>query len=125
MKVDRIVGIGEMTLGDILRYRISKYQKLYDLRVLVEPGSSVEHIADQVQLQLAKSQDFYTTRFVSLNFSILPLSTAKLFFLCAQDPSHSPGMCPRRTRSISSRPSARASDPTAGCTCPSLCPRSA
>lgn len=48
MKVDRIVGMGSMSLAEILQARKDKYESVYDIRILAEKGASVEKIANQV-----------------------------------------------------------------------------
>eukprot|EP00475_Leptophrys_vorax_P009412 TRINITY_DN16262_c0_g3_i1.p1 TRINITY_DN16262_c0_g3~~TRINITY_DN16262_c0_g3_i1.p1 ORF type:complete len:784 (+),score=136.87 TRINITY_DN16262_c0_g3_i1:3086-5437(+) len=62
MKVDRIVGQASKSLSDILQHRTSFYERAYDARVLVESGSPVERIAQQVSDLWNKHEDFISTR---------------------------------------------------------------
>ncbi|CAL1527030.1 unnamed protein product [Lymnaea stagnalis] len=49
MKVDRIVGMGSgASLEDVINFRRNSYEDWYDIRVLVHPDDTQEHVAQRV-----------------------------------------------------------------------------
>lgn len=62
MKVDRIVGMKEITLKQILEYRQSFYEKSYDVKIKVTAEMSAENIANQIIEHIPKSKIYVSTR---------------------------------------------------------------
>lgn len=58
MKVDRIVGQATKSLREILAFRRTVYEKIYDIRVLIPVNESVDNIAKQVLCELEKNEEF-------------------------------------------------------------------
>ena len=60
MKVNRIVGQGEMSMKDVLRYRQEFYKKWYDLRAFVGKNWTVEQQAEEIvkTMENAKKIEF-------------------------------------------------------------------
>ncbi|KAL0491099.1 threonine synthase-like protein [Acrasis kona] len=62
MKVDRIVGQSTQPLEKILDKRASIYENSYDVRIMIETGSSPEQIANKIHQSLLRSDKYLSTR---------------------------------------------------------------
>lgn len=92
MKVDRIVGQASSPLADILAKRTQIYENVYDVRVLVEEGATVEKIADQVVDQVNKDQRFFSTRNCASDAEKAQQSTENFFDVVQQGLSNDRGL---------------------------------
>ena len=81
MKVDRIVGMKDKSLEDILRYRKSFYETHYDVRVAFSADDTPKEMAERVVKELEKSQEFKSTRgWKEENFQFLDVVRKGLAF---------------------------------------------
>lgn len=72
MKVDRIVGMKNKSLEEILEYRKGFYEQFYDVRVAFDHYETPEEMAERVIQALSKTENFVSTRgWKQKNFSFL------------------------------------------------------
>jgi hypothetical protein len=62
MKLDRIVGMGKMSLSEVLDYRREIYQKYYDVRVLVGDEEDPEDTRTNIIEKLNIDEEYISTR---------------------------------------------------------------
>ena len=68
MKVDRIVGMKDLSLKQILEYRQKFYEESYDHKIKINSQMTAEEIVDQVIELIPKSKLYVSTRGEDLQF---------------------------------------------------------